>query len=191
MLLCAVVTQQSIAAERNVFGVVMPESIEDLDALAGFVYEDTKANLSFKGWYGAYMYQTKQEYGDPGLGYSLAYATASGEFLSVYVYDSNQSGIPDGTESQVVAEELAQSARGVVAAGQYGPVVEQDAAPLSPHFAQVFHTGTLPNGERLKSYTLLRGQNSHFIKVRATGISAGMDARVSGFLEYLAEDLGL
>jgi len=190
-LLLAGVTPHVVAADaNNIFGVVLPESLEDMDALA---YEDSNAGLSFHKWYGSYFFQGMQEYDDPGLGYSLTYATPSRSFISVYVYTLGRPNIPDGADSDVVAAELAQSAQAVGLSGQYGAVVEEEAEPLSPHFAQVFHrtSARTDNGEPLVSYTLLRGQNGHFIKVRLTGSDRELRTRGTGLLEYLVADLGL
>jgi hypothetical protein len=176
------------AGADNIFGVEMPSSLEDFDAVA---YNDAEVDVAFRKLYASFFFQEKREYGSPELGYSLGYATPSLEFITIYVYDNGLADIPNGSEAELIARELAVAAEAIESAGQYGQISEHTAESLSPHFAQVFHMGTAPSGEAIKSYTLLRGHRDHFIKLRITGATQALEPRSAAFLEYLAADLGL
>lgn len=172
----------------NPFGIKLPERLEDLKAVA---YEDAKAGFSFRNWYGALFFQEIHHYDDPQLGYSLAYASPAGTNVTVYVYDLDLQ-VPTGTRSELVVSQFRESAEAVRVSNRYASVEDlTDASILSPHFLQAAHVITTHEGMTVKSYTLLRGQNGHFIKIRITGDSPAMEGRLVEFLKYLSADLGV
>lgn len=176
------------AQVQNPFGIELPSSMEDMMSVA---HQDEEAGFSFMKGYSAFYFQGLRRYEDPRLGYSLAYASPAGTDISVYVYDLGMR-VPDGTGSELVSAQLDQASSAIAESGRYAAVEALAAAPaLSPHFLQSAQAITTRDGLVLKSYTLLRGQNGHFIKIRVTGVSEAMESRLVGFLKYLAADLGV
>lgn len=167
--------------------IKLPESIEDATAIA---LNDPETGFSFKKWYSAFFFQTHQTYDDPRLGYSLAYASPAGTSISVYVYHYGHDQISDGVTGPEIVSQLNTSVEGLENSNRYANVTAQQRPTLSAHFAQAFHELELSNSIQVNSYTLLRGQNGKYVKIRATGNSEAMESRLTSFLTELLLDLG-
>gem|GEM_PF-962350 len=183
--LLALIACQAYAA--NPFGIEMPE-LDDWGAVA---HEDAGAGFVFRNSYSVYFFQEVHKYDNPRLGYSLIYASHPGTIITVYVYGDGMESIPDGITSPRVKKQLNSADKALTQSGQYLSVVEETRPDLSFGFLQAFHLIKLKNGAEVKSYTLLRAQNQHFVKVRITGQSFLMEPRVSEFLCHLEIDLGI
>lgn len=189
LLWFALVAPATAAEFSPALGIRVPGSIEELFAV---VHEDTAAGLKFIGAYSSFLFQGVREYQSPELGYSLGYVAPNGSQLSIYVYDMGIADIPDGVDSPLLQKELADAEQGIAVSGNYSRV-QRVVAPerLSPHFVQYTHLLTTPDGEAVRSHTLVRGQNGRFVKLRVTGTEARLDDKVRQALDYLVADLGI
>jgi hypothetical protein len=183
-ILLAFALNQDVGAANP---IKVPESIEDATAIA---LHDTETGFAFKKWYSAFFFQSHHTYEDARLGYSLAYASPAGTSISVYVYDYGHDQIPNGVDGPKIVAQLNTAVEGLVKSNRYANVAAQQRPTLSTHFAQAFHELELSNSIQVKSYTLLRGQNGRYVKIRATGNSEAMELRVASFLAELLQDLG-
>ncbi len=191
MLWMSVPLNTSAAGTESITGreLKVPLSMEEIFAIA---HDDPVARVKFRNGYSSFFIQQIEQYEGPRLGHRLDYAAFNGVYISVYVYNNGITDIPDGPTSNLVREQLADAVSEIIAYSQYQDIDEIVMAPrLSPHFLQTSHILTNPIGARQTSYSLLRGQNGHFIKIRATGRSQQNARHIETFVEFLVNDLGI
>ncbi|MDM3872203.1 hypothetical protein QSV34_12685 [Porticoccus sp. W117] len=155
-------------------------------------FDDKENGFKFtRALTGYYFFNDKHVFEQEGLGYTVSYFDLTGTSITVYVYDKKRSDIQNG-HSKPVSDELKSVISGIRGAGKYSEISNNILAPiLSPDYSQISIIGKSDDGARIKDYTLMRGQNGKFIKVRITGKSPRMEERVSGFMIVLSEALGV
>ena len=79
----------------------------------------------------------------------------------------------------------------MVRRGEYVATERVDLAQMSKAWLQVSHDIQLPGGEAIKSYSFMRVQNGHFVKLRISGPSEGAKARLPVFLVGVSRAIGL
>ncbi|NNE90718.1 MAG: hypothetical protein HKN23_03645, partial [Verrucomicrobiales bacterium] len=122
---------------------------------------------------GEFVFADRQQY-EGDLGYSLSYGQKKGR-ISVYVYSRGVKDIGDGIESKAVETELATSARELQAYADTGRITDLSEVEIDEDLAAVTEDAfaikawefNMPGGGAT-SFTFVRGQKDHFVKIRAT-----------------------
>ncbi len=148
-------------------------------------------------------FQTRHDYDEPGLGYSLRYENDEEFKADIYIYDMGHSHLPDGIESPEIKEAMAsvvEGMEGMVKQGRYADLKElasgtRRSTPggipflYSRHsYRQVGEAAEGYDGVRL-SETYLTIRKGKFVKVRITTKAekaVGMELEISRFINQMA-----
>lgn len=161
---------------------------------AACAYFDPRAGISFPETIGDFYFDERIEYGPTDLGYGMNYRTVDGIRGTVIVYDLGLADIQNGTQGQRVQAEILQAHNDIRFAAEHGYYESVDTLDNVSGFPNGFRRmsySIIQEGyPPLRSHLLLRGQNGHFIKVRATGPdNLAIDDSVSAFARQLLEVL--
>ena len=158
------------------------------------VYEDPASGFQFPQMIAAYQLVDTDDYG-PQLGTAIQYAETEESKASVYVYNKGFSNLANGTADLRLRHELSSiddALAEMVRRGEYVSCERVDIGPaMSKAWLQVSHDIKLPGGKMLKSYSFMRVQNGHFVKLRISGPPEGSQARLPGFLLGVSRAIGL
>jgi hypothetical protein len=172
-----------------------PGYAADVSPFDEIVHEDPFAEFRFPRMIGPYTFQGVRKYPRVGLGYSVHYVEMTGAKATIIVYDLDQSGIQDGTTDARVKEEfenIDSSIMGVVQQGGYRSASRNDDLPmLSKAWLQMNHEIVENNGRQVHSYSFIRAQAGHFVKIRISTASEGSYARLPVFLIGVSRAIGM
>jgi hypothetical protein len=158
------------------------------------VYEEPASGFRFPQMIAAYELVDTDDYGRQ-LGTAIHYAETADSKASIYVYNKGFGNLANGTGDLRLRHELSaidDSLAELVRRGEYVSVERVDIGPaLSKAWLQVSHDIRLPGGKTLQSYSFMRVQNGHFVKLRISGPPEGSQGRLPGFLLGVSRAIGL
>ncbi len=157
---------------------------------AASAHTDPKARLEFPVTINGFRFVGKKRFRNPAVGYMLRYVDRGGITVDLFVYDLGLPNIKNGVADPNVVKQKKQAMGDIYTALRYGMYrkVKQAKTPGSfpPGFLSASYRITDRRGNIRRSHLFIRGQNRHFVKLRASGPDAGStDARIAGFARQL------
>jgi hypothetical protein len=161
--------------------------------LERIAYTDPASGFAFPEMIAAYQYVQAVDLG-PRMGKGIHYVEIAGAKASVYVYDKEFGNLADGLDDPRLRVELNEIDAGLSAMvrnGDYQRTLRVDVQPFSKGWRQLSHEIQLPDGQMLRSYSFMRVQNGHFVKIRVTSGSESSVARIPSFLLGVSRVVGM
>ncbi len=165
---------------------------------ASAAYRSEAIGITFPDRLGDFTYQEVHQYPTPGAGISVFYRHGSA-VIDVYVYNADQTNIPDGPDSPAVQAQFAGSQNAALQTlrrnhGQATVVHDGSVIRLGGTNGVAFR-GSLyqfqSDGSEHRSMLLITGFHGHFIKIRATFPFGGQGDQTRAVTEFLSALGGL
>ena len=156
---------------------------------AASAHTDPKAGLEFPVTIDGFRFIGKKRFRTAAAGYVLRYVDR-GITVDLFVYDLGLPNIKNGVTGPNVVQQKKQAMGDIYTALRYGMYrkVKQAKTPGSfpPGFLSASYRITDRRGNIRRSHLFIRGQNRHFVKLRASGPDTGStDARIASFARQL------
>ncbi len=183
---------QNTRKPLSFFGIlfVFVLSVPAVGAFAAEAHVDRRAGFSFPDRIGEFSFVGKKRFAVAVAGYVLRYVDRAGTTIDLFVYDGGVRNIKNGTRGARVGQQKKNAIAEIYTALRYGMYRDVKPAPSPASFPAGFLSASYRITDRFgktrRSHLFIRGQNGHFVKLRASGPDTGLtDKRIAGFATRL------